>query len=44
MTALVAHAAEVGRDLPVDPKVIGLCVFALLVVLLLITLAFGRYR
>jgi hypothetical protein len=44
MIALVARAAEVGPDLPADPKVIGLGVFALLVVMLLITLAFGRYR
>ena len=44
MISLVARAAEVGRDLPADPKVIGLGVFALLVVMLLVTLAFGRNR
>ena len=44
MIAYVALAQETTRHLPADPKVIGVGVFALLVVLLLITLAFGRYR
>lgn len=48
MTAAAAHllaeGATSGTELPVPPWVIGLGAFAGLVVLLLVTLAFGKDR
>lgn len=47
MTAHAAHVlatAAKGRDLPLQPWAIGLLAFGLLVVLLLITLQFGKDR
>jgi hypothetical protein len=47
MTAAIdLFAAETGtgRDLPVDPWVLGIGSFALLVVMLIITLSFGKDR
>jgi hypothetical protein len=47
MTAAIAVLAEktqTGRDLPGEPWMLGVGAFALLVVLLLITLAFGKDR
>jgi hypothetical protein len=46
MTAvtILAQSEETGRDLPVEPWVLGAGSFALLVVLLLVTMVFGRYR
>lgn len=46
MTAarLLATSEGTPRDLPVDPLVLGVGVFGLLVVLLLVTLAFGKDR
>jgi len=47
MTAAIERFAaqtETGRDLPAEPWVIGVGAFALLVVLLLITLQFGKDR
>ena len=43
-TELFAAQTETGRDLPVEPWALGVGAFALLVVLLLITLAFGKDR
>jgi len=39
-----AESATSGRDLPLEPWAIGLLAFGLLVVLLLITLSFGKDR
>ena len=47
MTAAISRLAaqtETGRDLPVEPWVLGVSAFALLVVMLLITLSFGKDR
>ena len=48
MTALTATVLAAGeenaRDLPAEPWVIGVGTFGLLVVLLLITLSFGKDR
>ena len=48
MTALTATVLATGeenaRDLPAEPWVIGVGTFGLLVVLLLITLSFGKDR
>lgn len=46
MTAarLLATSEGTPRDLPVDPWVLGVGTFGLLVVLLLVTLAFGKDR
>jgi hypothetical protein len=46
MTAAIEllAATETGRDLPGEPWMIGLGAFALLVVMLLITLSFGKDR
>jgi hypothetical protein len=41
---VLAENATGGRELPLEPWAIGLLAFSLLVVLLLITLSFGRYR
>ena len=41
---LVASETEKGRDLPGDPWMLGLGAFGLLVVMLLITLSFGKDR
>ena len=43
-SALMTSATETGRDLPADPWVFGLGAFVLLVVMLLITLSFGKDR
>lgn len=42
--ALVLAESETGTDLPVAPWAIGVGAFAALVVLLLVTLAFGKDR
>jgi type II secretory pathway component PulM len=45
MTTLAARLAEnTPRELPIDPKLVGVGVFTLLVILLLVTLTFGRNR
>jgi hypothetical protein len=47
MTAAVrvlAEGEETARDLPVEPWAMGVGAFALLVVLLLVTMAFGKDR
>ena len=47
MTAAInvfAEQTQTGRDLPGDPWMMGVGAFALLVVLLLITLSFGKDR
>jgi hypothetical protein len=41
---VLAQTEETGRDLPVEPWVLGVGSFGLLVVLLLVTMVFGRYR
>ena len=41
---LVAAGTEKGKDLPGEPWMIGVGAFALLVVMLLITLSFGKDR
>ena len=41
---LFSAQTETGRDLPGEPWMLGLGSFALLVVLLLITLQFGKDR
>jgi hypothetical protein len=42
--AVLAETAREGKDLPLEPWAIGLGTFLLLVVLLLITLQFGKDR
>jgi hypothetical protein len=42
--ALFAAQTETGRDLPGEPWMLGVGSFTLLVVLLLITLSFGKDR
>ena len=42
--SLVASVTEKGKDLPGEPWMIGLGAFVLLVVMLLITLSFGKDR
>jgi hypothetical protein len=41
---LFAAQTETGRDLPGEPWMLGLGAFVLLVLLLLITLSFGKDR
>ncbi|MDQ1625234.1 MAG: hypothetical protein QOJ49_732 [Actinomycetota bacterium] len=41
---LLAAGTEKGKDLPGEPWMIGLGAFTLLVVLLLVTLTFGKDR
>jgi hypothetical protein len=41
---VLATGEQTARDLPVEPWVLGVGAFALLVVLLLVTMTFGRYR
>jgi hypothetical protein len=41
---VLAQTATKGRDLPLEPWAIGLLAFGTLVVLLLITLQFGKDR
>jgi hypothetical protein len=41
---VLAETAEKGRDLPVQPWAVGLGAFVTLVVLLLLTLSFGKDR
>ena len=41
---LLAEGTDKGRHLPLPPWAIGICAFAGLVVLLLITLSFGKDR
>ena len=41
---LIAAQTEKGRDLPGEPWMLGVGAFALLVVMLLITLSFGKDR
>jgi hypothetical protein len=41
---VLAQSEENARDLPVEPWVLGVGSFGLLVVLLLVTMVFGRYR
>ena len=41
---LFATQTETGRDLPGEPWMLGVGAFALLVVLLLVTLAYGKDR
>lgn len=41
---LLAVSEEGGTELPVEPWVLGLGAFSLLVVLLLVTLSFGKDR
>ena len=41
---LMTSATEKGRDLPGDPWMLGLGAFGLLLVMLLITLSFGKDR
>jgi hypothetical protein len=41
---LFAAQTETGRDLPGEPWMLGLGAFALLVLMLLITLSFGKDR
>jgi hypothetical protein len=46
MTAaiLLASESETGRELPVEPWVFGLTAFGILLLLLLITMSFGKDR
>jgi hypothetical protein len=46
MTAaiLLASESETGHDLPAEPWVFGLTAFGILLVLLLITMSFGKDR
>jgi len=47
MTAAIERLAaqtETGRDIPGEPWMLGIGAFALLIVLLLITLSFGKDR
>lgn len=44
MNVLLAEAAEHGVELPVEPIWIGIGAFALLLALLIFTLAFGKGR
>ena len=41
---LAAEAESTGRDLPLQPWVIGVLAFGLLCTLLLLTLSFGKDR
>ncbi len=41
---VLAETANRGRELPLEPWAIGLLAFGFLVVLLLITLSFGKDR
>lgn len=41
---LAAEGEEKGRELPVDPLFIGVGAFALLVILLAVTMLFGKDR
>jgi hypothetical protein len=41
---VIAAQTQTGRDLPGEPWMLGIGAFALLVVLLLITLSFGKDR
>ena len=44
VAALLATTEEKGRELPLEPWAIGLGAFVLLVVLLAVTLSFGKDR
>ena len=44
VAAVLATGEEQARELPAEPWVIGVGAFVLLVVLLLITLSFGKDR
>ena len=44
VATLLAVSEEKGRELPAEPWAIGVGAFALLTVLLLITLTFGKDR
>ncbi len=44
VAAVLAETSDKGRDLPIPPVAVGVGAFALLVVLLLITLTFGKDR
>jgi uncharacterized membrane protein HdeD (DUF308 family) len=41
---LIASGSDKARDLPGEPWMIGLGAFSLLIVLLLVTLSFGKDR
>ena len=41
---LLASESETGRDIPGEPWMLGVGAFVLLVVMLLITLSFGKDR
>lgn len=43
-THLIAAGSDTAKDLPGEPWMIGLGAFSLLVVLLLVTLSFGKDR
>jgi hypothetical protein len=44
VASLLATTEEKGRDLPLEPWAVGVGAFVLLVVLLAVTLSFGKDR